>query len=194
MRRALLPLLVFVAGLVALSAAAVVTLVPQGRQAVRTSSVGGPFTLVNQEGKTVTERDFAGGPHLVFFGFTHCPDVCPTTLQQITDVLAALGPKADRLKVAFVTVDPERDTPDELKSYLESFDPRIAGLTGTQEQVAATIKAYRAFAQKVPGKNGDYTMNHTAMVYLMDSRNDFVSALNLTRPPKETAAELAKQL
>ena len=192
MRRALVPLLVFVAGLIALSAAAVVMLVPQGREAVRTSSVGGPFTLVNQEGKTVTERDFAGSPHLVFFGFTNCPDICPTTLQQISDVLAALGPKADRLKVAFVTVDPERDTPEALKTYLGSFDPRIAGLTGTPEQVAAMIKAYRAFAQKVPGKDGDYSMNHTAMVYVMDSRNNFVSALNLARPPQETAAELAK--
>lgn len=194
MRRSFLPILVFIAGLVALSVAAVVVLAPQGRQAARTSSVGGPFTLVNQDGRTVTERDFSGAPHLVFFGFTHCPDICPTTLQQVGDVLQALGPKGKDLKVAFVTVDPERDRPETLKEYLSSFDPRIVGLTGTPDQVAAAVKAYRAYAQKVPGKDGEYIMNHTAMVYVMDARNDFVGALNLTRPPQEAAAELSKHL
>ena len=192
-RRVLLPLAGFVAGLVALAVLAVLLLVPQAGPA-RTSGVGGPFTLTNQDGKAVTERDFAGATHLVFFGFTHCPDVCPTTLQQITDVLAALGPKAEKLKVAFVTVDPERDTPEALKSYLSSFDPRISGLTGTPEQVAATVKAYRGYARKVPGKDGDYAMEHTALVYVMDSRDDFVGTLNLARPPRDTAAELARQL
>lgn len=192
-RHVLVPLLAFAAGLVALSAAAVIYLVPQGRPAVA-SAVGGPFTLVNQDGKTVSERDFAGSTHLVFFGFTHCPDVCPTTLQQITDVLSALGPKADTLKVAFVTVDPERDTPEALKSYLSSFDPRISGLTGTPEQVAAAVKAYRAYSRKVPGKDGDYVMEHTALVYIMDGRNDFIGALNLQRSPQETATELAKRI
>ncbi|GEO98262.1 SCO family protein [Methylobacterium haplocladii] len=191
--RAFLILLAFAAGLVALSAAAMMYLAPKNDQAVR-SAVGGPFTLVNQDGKTVTERDFAGATHLVFFGFTHCPDVCPTTLQQITDVLAALGPKADRLKVAFVTVDPERDTPEVLKTYLSSFDSRITGLTGTPEQVAATVKAYRGYARKVEGKDGDYVMEHTALVYVVDGRNDFVSALNLQRPPQDTAKELANRI
>ena len=191
-RRLLLPIGAFLVGLVGLSVAVVTWLVPQ-RPAI-TATIGGPFTLVNQDGRTVTERDFSGAPHLVFFGFTHCPDVCPTTLQQITDVLAALGPKADRLKVAFITVDPERDTPEALKAYLSSFDPRIVGLTGSPEQVAATIKGYRGFAKRVPGKDGDYTMEHTALVYVMDSRNDFVSSLNLMRPAQETARELERQL
>ncbi|MET0257839.1 MAG: SCO family protein [Methylobacterium sp.] len=191
--RALLILLAFTLGLVALSGAAVLYLQPKNDQAVR-SAVGGPFTLVNQDGRTVTERDFAGATHLLFFGFTRCPDVCPTTLQQITDVLSALGPKADRLKVAFVTVDPERDPPEALKTYLSSFDPRIVGLTGTPEQVAAAVKAYRGYARRVEGKDGDYVMEHTALVYVMDARNEFVSALNLQRPPQETAAELAKRL
>ena len=201
-RRVFLPILAFVAGLVALSAAAMVYLVPQGGQLGSqsgrqgaTSAVGGPFTLVNQDGKTVTERDFAGAPHLVFFGFTHCPDVCPTTLQQVSDVLKALGPKADKLKVAFVTVDPERDTPEALKTYLSSFDPRIVGLTGTPEQVSAAVKAYRGYARKVPGGSADdYVMEHTALVYVMDARNDFLGALNLARPPQETASELAKRI
>ncbi|GLS45696.1 SCO family protein [Methylobacterium brachythecii] len=191
--RILLPFLAFTAGILLLSAAAVVYLVPQSRPAA-TSAVGGPFTLVNQDGKTLTERDFAGATHLIFFGFTHCPDVCPTTLQQITDVLAALGPKADKLKVAFVTVDPERDDPAALKDYLSSFDPRIAGLTGTPEQVTAALKAYRGYAKKVEDKSGGYVMEHTALVYIMDANNNFVTALNLQRPPQEAAAELAKRI
>lgn len=192
-RSVLLPLAAFVAGLVVISVALVMTLVPQHPQS-GPSSIGGPFTLVNQDGATVTERDFAGKPYLMFFGFTHCPDVCPTTLQQISDVLAALGPKADTLKVAFVSVDPERDTPDSLKTYLSSFDPRIVGLTGSPEQVAAAVKTFRAYAKKVPSQGGDYTMEHTALVYLMDARNGFVGAVNLNRPAAETAAELSKRI
>ncbi|KAB1071804.1 SCO family protein [Methylobacterium planeticum] len=192
-RRLLLPLGAFLAGLIGLAAAAVLTLAPE-RAPVATASVGGPFTLVSQDGRTVTERDFAGATHLVFFGFTHCPDICPTTLQQISDVLAALGDKARAMKVAFITVDPERDTPDSLKQYLGSFDPRIVGLTGNSDQVAAAVKAYRAYARKVPAKGDDYTMEHTALVYVMDGRNRFIGALNLQRPADETAAELAKRI
>lgn len=192
-RRLVLPIGAFLVGLAGLSAAAVHTLAPEGRPSA-TSGVGGPFTLVNQDGETVSERDFAGAPHLVFFGFTRCPDVCPTTLQQVTDVLRALGPAGKDLRVAFVTVDPERDTPETLKSYLASFDPRIVGLTGTPEQVAAAVKAYRGYARKVPTQGGDYTMEHTALVYVMDASNRFIGALNLARPPQETAAELAKRI
>lgn len=192
-RRLLLPLGAFLAGLIGLTAVAVLTLAPE-RAPVATASVGGPFTLVNQDGQTVTERDFAGATHLVFFGFTHCPDICPTTLQQISDVLAALGDKAKAMKVAFITVDPERDTPESLKQYLGSFDPRIVGLTGSPEQVAAAIKGYRAYSRKVPTKGDDYTMEHTALVYVMDGRNRFLGALNLQRPADETASELAKRI
>ncbi|MHC2088667.1 SCO family protein [Methylobacterium sp. CM6244] len=192
MRRAL-PLILFALGLVALGVAATVMLVPKAGQ-VATSSVGGPFTLTDQNGRRVTERDFAGATHLVFFGFTHCPDVCPTTLQQIGDVLQALGPKGKDTKALFIAVDPERDTPEALKTYLASFDPRIVGLTGSQEEVNAAVKAYRAYVRKVPTKGDDYTMEHTALVYIMDGRNRFVNALNLTKPADQTAAELAKAL
>ena len=154
-------------------------------------SFGTDFSLTDHTGKRRTLEDFRGKVVVMFFGYTHCPDVCPTTLQQISDVLAALGPKADRLKVAFVSVDPERDTPASLKTYLSSFDPRIVGLTGSPEQVAATVKTFRAYAKKVPGSSGDYTMEHTALVYLMDARNGFVGAVNLNRPAAETAAELS---
>ncbi|KQP39658.1 SCO family protein [Methylobacterium sp. Leaf106] len=192
MRRAL-PLILFALGLVALGVAATVMLVPKAGQ-VATSSVGGPFTLTDQDGRRVTERDFAGATHLVFFGFTHCPDVCPTTLQQIGDVLQALGPKGKDTKALFIAVDPERDTPEALKTYLASFDPRIIGLTGSPEEVAAAVKSYRAYVRKVPTKGDDYTMEHTALVYIMDGRNRFVNALNLMKPADQAAAELAKAL
>ncbi|MEH3119215.1 MAG: SCO family protein [Methylorubrum populi] len=192
-RSVILPLAAFVAGLVTISAALVMTLVPQPPQG-GAGGIGGPFTLVSQDGKTVSERDFAGKPYLMFFGFTHCPDICPTTLQQVGDVLAALGPKADAVRAAFVTVDPERDTPEMLKAYLSSFDPRITGLTGSPEQVAAAVKTFRAYARKVPSQGGDYTMEHTALVYLMNARNGFVGAVNLNRPAAETAAELSKRI
>lgn len=193
MRRALIPLLAFCLGLVGITAAAFVMLRPEATS-VGTATVGGPFTLVNQDGRTVTEKDFGGATHLVFFGFTHCPDVCPTTLQQISDVLAALGPKAKAMKVAFVTVDPERDDPASLKTYLSSFDPRITGLTGTPEQITAVEKAYRAYARKVPDQKGDYVMEHTAIVYVMNAQNRFLGALDISRPPEQTAAELAKKI
>ena len=193
MRRTLLPLRAFAVGLVGLCVAAFVVLAPKTQEA-GTSSVGGPFSLTTQDGQRVTERDYAGRTHLVFFGFTHCPDVCPTTLQQIGDVLQALGPKGRDVRALFIAVDPERDTPEALKTYLASFDPRIVGLTGSPEEVNAAVKAYRAYVRKVPTKDGDYTMEHTALVYVMNGQNRFLNALNLARPPEEAAAELAKML
>ena len=193
MRRTLLPIVAFVIGLVGLCIAAFVVLTPKTQEG-GTSSVGGPFTLTNQDGQRVTERDYAGRTHLVFFGFTHCPDVCPTTLQQIGDVLKALGPKGRDTRALFIAVDPERDTPAALKTYLASFDPRITGLTGSPDEVNAAVKAYRAYVRKVPTKDGDYTMEHTALVYVMNGQNRFLNALNLARPSGEAAAELAKML
>jgi protein SCO1/2 len=176
-----------------LAVAAVLTLRPAGQDA-RASAVGGPFTLISNEGKTVTERDFLGAPHLVFFGFTHCPDVCPTKLFEISEVLRATGERGRRLRALFITVDPERDTPDVLKSYLASFDDRIVGLTGDRAAVDAAIRAYRAYARKVPLNDGDYTMEHTALVYLMDKSGRFVGAFNLDRPPAQAAQELLQRL
>jgi len=191
-QRLILPLLVFVVGLAALSAAAMLTLGPQPNQA--TASVGGAFTLVDQNGRTVTERTFLGKPHLVFFGFTHCPDVCPTKLFEISEVLRATGDKGRDLRALFVTVDPERDTPEVLKSYLGSFDDRIVGLTGDRAAIDAAVKAFRAYARKVPLKDGDYTMEHTALVYLMDKDGRFVGAFKLDRLPGQAAQELIQRL
>jgi protein SCO1/2 len=158
------------------------------------SNVGGPFTMVDQNGKTVTDADFRGEPFLVFFGFTHCPDICPTTLYEMSEVMKRLGPDANKTRALFVSVDPERDTPEKLKQYLSSFDPRVIGLTGTQAQVDAIKKAYRVYSKKVPLKDGDYTMDHTAVVYLMDKNGRFIAPFNLQRSADEAAADLRKRL
>ena len=150
--------------------------------------------MIGQNGQVVTNADLAGRPYLVFFGYTHCPDFCPTALLNISAVLKELGPDK-KVAVLFVTVDPERDTLAVLKSYLENFDPRIIGLTGDNEKIAAIAKAFRVYAKKVPGQNpGDYTVDHTGIVYLMDKRGKFVSAFNLQRPPQEAARELEAYL
>lgn len=156
------------------------------------SAVGGPFSLVDQDGRTVTEQDLKGRPFLVFFGFTHCPDVCPTTLFDISEVFRKLGPDAGRAAALFITVDPERDTPEAIKSYLSSFDPHLRGLTGDAAAVEGAIKAYRAYAKKAPNPDGGYTMDHTALVYLMDKEGRFVAPFNLKRRPEDAAADLRK--
>ena len=156
------------------------------------SAIGGPFSLTDQTGKIVTNQDLKGKPFLVFFGFTHCPDVCPTALFQMSEVLRALGKDADKTQALFVTVDPERDTPQVLKDYLSSFDPQLVALTGSVADITAMEKAYRVYAKKVPGTSGEYSMDHTALVYLMDKQGRFVAPFNLKRPPEEAAADLRK--
>ena len=158
------------------------------------AAVGGPFRLEDQNGRPVTDQDMKGRPFLVFFGYTHCPDICPTTLFDISQVLQKLGPDADRIGALFVTVDPERDTPAVLKDYLSNFDPHLRGLSGDRDAVNAAIKAYRVYAKKVPLEHGDYTMDHTAIVYLMDKDGRFVAPFNLKQTPEAAAAELKRYL
>jgi protein SCO1 len=158
------------------------------------ASVGGPFRLEDQNGKPVTDQDMKGHPFLVFFGFTHCPDICPTTLFDVSQVLKSLGPDADRAGALFITVDPERDTPAVLKDYLSNFDPHLRGLTGDQASIDAAIKAYRVYAKKVPLDGGDYTMDHTAIVYLMDKDGQFVAPFDLKRTADAAAADLRRYL
>jgi len=158
------------------------------------SAVGGPFRLVDQNGEAVTEEALKGRPSLVFFGFTHCPDICPTTLFDVSEIYKALGNDGDKVKAFFVSVDPERDTPAILKEYLSSFDPRLRGLTGDPVAVAAMEKAYRVYSKKIPLDAGGYTMDHTALVYLMDKDGRFVAPFNLKRRPEESAAELKRYL
>src|SRR5256886_17656417 len=157
------------------------------------AAIGGPFKLIDQNGQVVTEQDLKGHPFLVFFGFIHCPDVCPTTLFDVSEVMRALGPDADRTRALFITVDPERDTPAVMKDYLSSFDPHLSGLTGDPAEIAAVAKAYRGYFKKVPLDEG-YTMDHTAIVYLMDKTGRFVSPFNIKRPTDIEVADLRRYL
>jgi len=158
------------------------------------AAIGGPFQLTDQAGQTVTDQNLKGRPTLIFFGFTHCPDVCPTSLFEISEVLRAMGKDAGKVNAWFVSVDPERDTAAKMKDYLSSFDPHLKGLTGNPEAVAKVISAYRVFARKVPLKDGDYTMDHTALVYLMDKDGRFVAPFNLKRSPEDAATDLKRYL
>ena len=175
-----------------LSVTALVLLLRSGEPG-GTAAIGGPFALVDQDGHPVTQGILDGEPTLVFFGYTHCPDVCPTTLNDMSGMFAALG-QDKKARGLFITVDPERDTPAVLKDYLSSFDPRIRALTGSPEAVAAVEKAYKVYAKKVPAKDGDYSMDHTAVVYLMDKQGRFVNAFNLEQPPAKAAADLVAYL
>jgi protein SCO1/2 len=175
-RSLLVPLAVFFVSALALLAT-VLVLVPGPQQSASKVPIGGPFRLTSHEGKTFTDQDLKGKPFAVFFGFTHCPEVCPTTLYDLTQDLEALGRDADKMRVAFITVDPAQDTPELMKTYLGSFDPRIVGLTGTEEEIAAVAKAYKIYYRKVPTESG-YTMDHTATILLMDSRGEFYGTSN----------------
>ena len=153
-------------------------------------ALGNAFTLVGADGRVVTSTDLSGRPYLVFFGYTHCPDFCPTTLFDISAVFKELGPDK-KITAILVTVDPERDTADVLKTYLGNFDPRIVGLTGDRLRTEAIAKAFRVYSKKMPGeKPGDYSVDHSGAIYLMDKRGKFVSVFNLQRPPAEAAREL----
>ena len=192
--RILLILSAFTAGLV-LCFAVILLVAGRGSGPIvpTAAALGGPFQLTNQEGRDVSSQELKGRPFLVFFGFTNCPDFCPTTLFDVSEVLRALGPDAARVNALFVTVDPERDTPDKLKDYLSSFDPHLTGLTGSPDATAAVAKAYRAPVKKVVHADG-YTMDHPTVVYLMDKEGRFVAPFNLKRKPAEAAADLRKYL
>jgi protein SCO1 len=164
------------------------------RHVAAPAAIGGPFQLTDQAGQTVTDKSLQGRPTLIFFGFTHCPDVCPTSLFEISQVLKALGRDADRVNAYFISVDPERDTTGAMKDYLSSFDPHLEGLTGNPDEVAKVISEYRVYAKKVPLKDGDYTMDHTALIYLMDRDGKFVAPFSLKRTPEEAAADLKRYL
>ncbi|MGH7004259.1 MAG: SCO family protein [Alphaproteobacteria bacterium] len=130
--------------------------------------LGAPFSLTDQNGAPITEAAFEGHPTALFFGFTHCPEVCPTTLFEMAGWIKALGEEGKDLRVFFISVDPERDTPEVMKGYTAAFTDRITGITGKPEEVDKLVKAWRVYAKKVPTENGDYTMDHTASVMLLD--------------------------
>ena len=157
-------------------------------------TVGGPFALVNGDGKPVTDRDFRGKYMLVYFGYTFCPDVCPTTLNDVAAAMDKLGPKADRVQPLFITVDPKRDTPPTVKQFAAAFGPRIMGLTGTAEQIAVAAKAYRVYYAEHrtgPGPD-DYTMDHSSVLYLMSPDGRFIAPIRADMEPDAMAARLAQ--
>jgi protein SCO1 len=164
------------------------------RHVTAPAAIGGPFQLTDQTGQTVTEKSMQGRPSLIFFGFTHCPDVCPTTLFEMSEVLKAMGKDAEGVNAYYISVDPERDTQAAMKEYLSSFDPRLKGLTGNAEEIAKVLSEYRVYAKKVPLKDGDYTMDHTALIYLMDRDGKFVSPFNINRKPEDAASDLKRYL
>jgi protein SCO1 len=196
MDRTTRPLVILAAFAASLAVALVVVLWMLGglRGVTVPSAIGGPFRLTDQAGQTVTEKSLQGKPTLIFFGFTHCPDVCPTSLFEISEVLRAMGKDADRVNAYFISVDPERDSAAAMKDYLSSFDPHLKGLTGDADAVAKVISGFRVYAKKVPLKDGDYTMDHTALVYLMDRDGKFVAPFNLKRTPEEAAKDLKRYL
>ena len=191
--RATRPLVVFAAfaGSLAVGLIVVVWLLGGLRTVTAPASIGGPFKLT---GQVVTEKNLQGRPTLIFFGYTHCPDVCPTSLFEMSEVLRAMGKDADRVNAYFISVDPQRDTSAVMKDYLTSFDPHLKGLTGDPETVAKVLSEYRVYAKKIPLKDGDYTMDHTALIYLMDRDGRFVAPFNLKQTPEAAAADLKRYL
>ena len=156
--------------------------------------IGGPFTLLDGNGKTVTEKDFRGKYMLVYFGYTFCPDVCPTTLNAVADAMDKLGPAASSIQPLFITVDPKRDTPAVVKQYAAAFGPKIEGLTGTPEEIAEVAKEYRVYYAEHrtgPGPN-DYSMDHSSVLYLMGPNGDFVAPVRADQSGEEIAVNLKK--
>jgi protein SCO1/2 len=187
------------AGLVILGAGAFLALslheTPRGAAGtLLASAIGGPFRLVDQNGKTVTDADLKGKWSLVYFGYTHCPDACPTALNDISIALDELGPQRNEVRPVFVTVDPERDTPEVLKSYVTAFDAPILALSGTPEEIAQAAKGYRVYYAKHPEAGGDYSMDHSSVIYVMDPQGRFTASFTQENSPEEIAERLKKLL
>jgi protein SCO1/2 len=163
-------------------------------KAASLADIGGPFVLASSRGGAVDSESLRGTPYAIFFGFTHCPEVCPTTLYEMSTMLTALGDDAAAFRVFFVTVDPERDTAAMLKDYMASFDPRIEGLVPSLEQLPKLAADFRVHYAKVPTSDGSYTMDHTASVFLMDADGHFAGTLAFGEPAATREAKLRKLL
>jgi protein SCO1/2 len=158
------------------------------------NAIGGPFRLVDQNGKTVTDADLKGKWSLIYFGYTHCPDACPTALNDMSIALDELGPRRSAVRPVFITVDPERDTPEVLKSYVTAFDAPIMALTGSPEEIAQAAKGYRVYFAKHPEAGGDYSMDHSSVIYVMDPEGRFTASFTHQNTPEEIAERLKKLL
>ena len=188
-------ILMALAGLLGFSAAALCIVYAASfwgpvHRVAATTPIGGPFTLVDDTGAPVTEKTIAGKPSVMYFGYTFCPDVCPTTLLDLSRWIKKLGPDADRLNYVFVTIDPERDTMQSMHAYLSSFDKRIRGYTGTPAEIAQIAKEYRVYYQKVPTEDGGYTVDHSAVLYLMGPDGELVTVIPYQEDDASAIAKL----
>lgn len=179
----------------AIATASIVMLVQTSGPPPR-AQVGGPFTLVDEAGKQVTNADFKGRYMLLFFGFTNCPDVCPMTLQRIADALDAAPELKDKVTPVLITVDPARDTPEKMKEYVGYFGPTFRGLTGSPEQIASVLKVFGVYAKKVELKDSalGYTMDHSSFIYLFDRNGDFATLFDPTMESDAMAAKLKENV
>lgn len=155
-------------------------------------SYGAPFTLVDQKGAEITEAAFRGNPSAVFFGFTHCPEICPTTLFEMDGWLDQLGPEGEAIRAYFVSIDPERDTPDVLDNYVGNVSDRITGITGEPEKVEAMAKSFGIYVRRVELEGGDYTMDHTASIILLDPQGDFAGTIAYGENPDNALEKLRR--
>ena len=175
----------------AIGATALFILVPP-RNPQTSSLGGGSYSLVDHRGQAVDQTILLGQPSLVFFGFTHCPDVCPTTMGEMAAWFAALGDDAKDLKGYFVTVDPERDTPEIMAGYAGWVSPRMTGITGTPEEIAKMVKAWGVVAEKVPGEDGNYSMTHSASVFMVDRRGQFFGTIDYEESQETALAKIRR--
>jgi len=158
------------------------------------AAIGGPFSLVDQNDKPFTDANLKGKWQLVFFGYTHCPDVCPTTLNDLSLALDQLGDKKSQVGIVFISVDPERDTPAVLKSYVGSFGGPVEALTGSPDAVAQAAKDYKVYYAKHPRSDGGYDMDHSALIYIMDPQGRFTATFTPDDQPEKMAERLKKLL
>jgi cytochrome oxidase Cu insertion factor (SCO1/SenC/PrrC family) len=186
--------LALLAALLVAGAAYYIANQPRGPISIGTALVGGPFSLTDQEGRKVTDKDFLGKYMLVFFGYTYCPDICPTELQVMSAALDNLGAKADEIQPIFIYIDPQRDTPEVLKQYVTNFHPRLIALTGTPEEIAVAAKAYRVFYSKIGNSSGPdtYLMDHSTITYLMDKEGKFLKHFSYSTDAAALAQALEK--
>jgi protein SCO1 len=156
---------------------------------------GGPFTLTASDGSTKTDESFRGRWMLVYFGYTHCPNICPMTLSAISRALDTLGPLGAKVQPVYITIDPERDTPKQMGEYTQAFDPKIVGLTGTPQAIAQVAKEYRVFYQKVAGQTrDDYSMMHSSYIYVMDPNGQYVTLITQSEDPAAIAERVRELL
>ncbi len=193
------PLLVLAAGLPLLVGAAGATWLATSRSGVEAAAaaaprIGGPFTLAAADGATVTDRSFRGKWLLIYFGYTFCPDACPTALSNISAALARLGRLADRVQPLFITVDPRRDTAKVMAEYVKAFDPRILGLTGSAAAIADVAREYGVYVAPQKGEGDDYLVDHSSFVYVMTPRGKFAATLAGTMPGAQMAVEIERLL